>query len=118
MRFKHCVNGGAKNDECAGLEFEWLGAEILLSGIPNFSFVPPSSRLILSGGASLVVDMENEPYKYPGDVIEESHPGFGRRFAKSAMNLRGVTAWGEKEGIIQEGDATSLYISPQRIYEI
>ena len=58
------------------LEPQWLGANILLSGIPDFTLVPPSSRLIFSGGASLVVDMENEPCKYPGDVIDQHHPGF------------------------------------------
>lgn len=100
------------------LEPEWLGANILLSGIANFSFVPPSSRLIFSGGVSLVVDLENEPCKYPGDVIEENHPGYGRRFAESALNLRGVTAWVEKEGAIHEGETIALHIPPQRIYEI
>ena len=99
------------------LEPEWLGANILLSGIPDFTLVPPSSRLIFSGGASLVVDMENEPCKYPGDVIDEHHPGFGKMFAKNALNLRGITAWVEREGMISEGDTISLHVPPQRIYD-
>jgi hypothetical protein len=100
-----------------GLEPEWLGANILLSGIPDFTLVPPSSRLIFPSGASLVVDMENEPCKYPGDVIEENHPGYGSLFAKNALNLRGITAWVEREGTISEGDAIALHVPPQRIYD-
>jgi hypothetical protein len=97
---------------------EWLGANILLSGIPNFTLVPPGSRLIFSDGASLVVDMENEPCKFPGDVIDQHHSGYGRLFAPSARNLRGVTAWVEKQGAIGEGNTIALHIPPQRIYEI
>jgi len=99
------------------LKPEWLGANILLAGIPDFTLVPPSSRLIFSGGASLVVDMENEPCKGPGEIIEQNHPGYGKHFAKSALGLRGVTAWVEKEGTISEGDTLSLHIPPQRLYK-
>ncbi len=97
---------------------EWLGANILVSDIPDFTLVPPGSRLIFSGGASLVVDLENEPCKYPGDLIDEHHPGFGRLFAPAARNLRGITAWVEKQGVIGEGNTIALHIPPQRIYAI
>jgi len=101
----------------AALKPEWLGANILLSGIPRFTQVPPSSRLIFSSGASLVIDMENGPCKYPGDVIEKFLPGYGKYFSKSAMGVRGITAWVEKQGTIREGDTIALHIPPQRIYE-
>ena len=97
---------------------EWLGANILVSDIPDFTLVPPGSRLIFSGGASLVVDLENEPCKYPGNLIDEHHPGFGRLFAPAARNLRGITAWVEKQGVIGEGNTIALHIPPQRIYAI
>ena len=100
------------------LKPEWLGANILLSGIPDFTLVPPSSRLIFSSGASLVVDMENEPCKYPGDIIEEHCPGFGKLFAYCARGLRGITAWVENQGDINIGDSIALHIPPQRIYDI
>ena len=44
-----------------GLSPEELGANLWVPGIPAFTHVPPSSRLIFSGGASLVVDLENAP---------------------------------------------------------
>lgn len=99
------------------LEPEWLGANILLSGIPDFTLVPPSSRLIFSGGTSLVVDMENEPCKYPAEIIEQHFPRVGDIFVKSALNRRGVTAWVEREGTISESDTISLHVPPQRIYD-
>jgi len=102
----------------AELEPEWLGANLLVSGIPHFSQIPPSTRMIFSSGASLVVDLENSPCKYPGEIIERHHPGFGNLFAKAAVGRRGVTAWVEREGHISTGDSINLYIPPQRIYEI
>ena len=100
------------------LQPEWLGANLLVSGIPDFSQIPPSTRMIFDGGASLVVDLENSPCKYPGEIIERHHPGFGERFARAAVGLRGVTAWVEREGSINTGDSIRLYIPPQRIYQI
>lgn len=107
----------AKAMEVPHLEPEWLGANLCLSGIPDFTTVPPSSRLIFTGGASLVVDMENEPCKYPGMIIEKHIPGAGDRFANSAINLRGVTAWVEREGDINAGDDVTLHVPPQRLYD-
>ncbi len=95
---------------------EWVGCNLLLSGIPDFTQVPPSSRLVFEGGAALAIDMENGPCRYPGDVMEEFHPGCGKLFAPSAMNLRGVTAWIEKIGTIEVGETCRLHIPPQRIY--
>jgi len=108
----------ADNMGIAELKPEWLGANLVVCGIPNFSQIPPSTRMIFSGGASLVVDLENSPCKYPGEVIERHHPDFGNLFAKAAVGHRGVTAWVEREGHINTGDSISLYIPPQRIYEI
>ncbi len=108
----------ADNMGIAELKPEWLGANLLVSGIPNFSQIPPSTRMIFGGGASLVVDLENSPCKYPGEVIEHHHPGFGVLFAKAAVGHRGVTAWVEREGQLNTGDPITLYIPPQRIYEI
>ena len=108
----------ADNMGIAELKPEWLGANLLVSGIPNFSQIPPSTRMIFAGGASLVVDLENSPCKYPGEIIERHHPGFGNLFAKAAVGRRGVTAWVEREGQLHTGDSIDLYIPPQRIYEI
>lgn len=95
---------------------EWLGVNLLVSGIPDLSQLSPSTRLIFSGGVSLVVDTENEPCKYPGEIIERFYPGTGKRFASAAMGLRGLTGWIERTGAIETGETIELHIPTQRLY--
>ncbi|MBX2823626.1 MAG: MOSC domain-containing protein [Gammaproteobacteria bacterium] len=93
-----------------------VGANLILSGIPSLTLIPPGTRLIFSSGVSLVVDMENEPCRYPGDIIEQSHPGKGRGFAIAAKGRRGITAWVEKEGVIEVGEHVVAHMTPIRAY--
>lgn len=103
----------AKAMEVDHLEPEWVGANLLLSGIPHLTLLPPSSRLLFGSGASLVVDMENGPCKYPGEIIEKNYPGRGKFFPKAALHLRGVTAWVEREGTIAAGDEVTVHVPVQ-----
>jgi len=96
---------------------EWLGANLVVSGIPAFTMVPPSSRLVSSGGVSLVVDMENAPCHQPARLMEEAFPGKGLAFPKKALGLRGVMGWVASEGVLKVGDTLDLHIPPQRIYQ-
>lgn len=98
------------------LDPAWLGANMVVRCIPAFTLVPPSSRLITTGGVSLVVDMENAPCWQPGDVIEARYPGIGKSYAAKARNRRGVTAWVEREGEVSVGQAVLLHCPPQRAY--
>ncbi len=93
---------------------QWLGASMVISGIPDFTHIPPSSRLQFSSGATLTVDMENRPCVLPGPVIERAHPGLGKLFKPAALGRRGVTAWVEREGVISHGDQVSLHVPDQR----
>ena len=95
---------------------EWVGANMVLRGIPDFTLIPPSSRLIFENGVSLTVDTENAPCKYPAEMIEAAHPGHGRAFPAKARNKRGVTAWVERIGSLAVGDVCRLHVPPQRIY--
>lgn len=99
------------------LEPAWLGASMVVEGLPAFTRIPPSSRLIFDGGTGLVVDMENAPCRLPAAEIERHHPGKGRNFAKHAAGRRGVTAWVERPGAIGLGERLMLHIPPQRLYE-
>lgn len=92
----------------------WLGATIVLAGIPDFSHIPPSSRLQGPDGATLVVDMQNRPCHFPGRTIEDSHPGAGKKFKTAAKELRGVTAWVECPGVLKLGQALRLFAPDQR----
>lgn len=96
---------------------EWVGANMMLEGIPALTQLPPSSRLIFEGGVSLVVDMENGPCRFAAEQIAQHRPEAGMKFAKAADGRRGVTAWVEKTGEIAVGETCRLHIPPQRIYE-
>jgi MOSC domain len=95
---------------------EWLGANVVLEGLPDLTLMPPSSRLIFEGGAALTVDMENNPCQFPAREIEREHPGKGRAFVPAARNRRGVTAWVECEGEIALGEVARLHVPPMRAY--
>lgn len=90
-----------------------LGATLVLRGLPDFSHLPPSSRLLADSGACLVVDMENRPCTLPARPIETAHPGFGARFKAAAKGRRGVTAWIEAEGRLAVGDRLRLFVPDQ-----
>lgn len=94
----------------------WLGASMVVKGIPDFSHIPPSSRLQVPSGASLTVDMENRPCVFPGREIETDRPGFGPKFKPAAENRRGVTAWVEREGDVKSGDEVVLHIPDQPVW--
>lgn len=95
---------------------EWVGANLVLRGIPDLTLLPPSTRLHFSSGAMIVVDNENHPCRYPADIIARHHPEQKMGFVKAAMHKRGVVGWVEAEGIIRTGDAVTVWIPPQRLY--
>lgn len=102
--------------EISAIKPEHLGANICVSGIPDLSLLPLSSRLLFSGGVSLVVDMQNEPCKYPAQVIDNVYPGRGKYFIKHAFERRGVTAWVEREGQLPATDTVAVHIPLQSKY--
>lgn len=95
----------------------WLGATMVVSGIPDFTHVPPSSRLQAASGLTLVVDMENRPCVWPGREIERDHPGLGPKFKPAAANRRGVTAWVEHPGTVEIGDRFRLFVPDQPAWQ-
>ena len=95
-----------------------LGATMILRGIPDFTHVPPSSRLLAASGACLTIDMENRPCTLPARPIEDQHQGFGARFKSAAKARRGVTAWVEAEGRIAIGDELRLFTPDQPAWSL
>ena len=96
---------------------EWVGANIVLRGLPDLTHLPPSSRLQGPDGATLVIDMENRACVLPGKVIEHHHPGVGARYKPAAHNRRGVVAWVERPGVLELGQELRLHIPDQRAWE-
>ena len=95
---------------------EWVGANLMVSGIPDLTLLPPSTRMMFSSGATLIIDLENQPCKYPAEIIEKHHPGHGSAFVAMAKHKRGLVAWVEREGNIASGDSIRLLLPPQRLW--
>jgi hypothetical protein len=100
----------------ATLDPALIGASLVISGIPDFSHLPPSSRLQFPDGSAIVVDMQNRPCHLPAKVINADHPGAGDKFKAAAKGKRGVTAWVEREGKMHLGDTVQLHIPDQRAW--
>jgi len=94
----------------------WLGASIVVDGIPDFSHIPPSSRLQSQDGVTLTIDMQNRPCVFPAKTIEKDKPGHGKAFKAAAVGKRGVTAWVEREGVLRLGDTFTLHVPDQRAW--
>ncbi len=93
-----------------------LGASLIIQGIPDFSYVPPGSRLQAGNGTTIVVDVENGPCNFPAREIENDRPGHGKAFKTAARGKRGVTAWIEREGELKIGDTLRLFVPDQPVW--
>ncbi len=100
----------------AAVDPAWMGASAVIEGIPDFTHVPPSSRLQAEGGTTLVVDMENLPCIEPAKTIEGARPGHGKAFKAAAKGRRGITAWVEREGTLRLGERVRLHVPAQRAW--
>lgn len=106
---------------------EWIGANIVVEGIPNFTFLPPRSILIFEGGVSIRIDGFNAPCNYAGAEIAR-YTGIeaenlrktdrALEFVKAAHMKRGLVGWVEREGVIRPGDKFTARIWEQWIYPI
>jgi hypothetical protein len=100
---------------------EWIGANLLIGGVPHFSMLPAGTLMFFAGGATLKVDAQNGPCKLAGRALAQ-HAGMvdvaagALLFAKVAKRLRGLVAWVEKPGTIRQGEAVSLRLPEQWIY--
>lgn len=93
-----------------------LGASMVISGIPDFTFVPPASRLQNEAGTTIAIDVENGPCNLPAREIEKDAPGHGKAFRAAARGRRGVCAWVEREGPLAVGDKLRLHVPNQRAW--
>lgn len=98
---------------------EWIGGNILLSGVPQLSQLPPRTLLMFPSGATVRIDGDNGPCKKSGAAIAANVPGrpdleFG--FVKAAKHKRGLLGWVEREGEVRPGDVVRLRIWEQTLY--
>jgi hypothetical protein len=103
------------------LDPAWLGANIVVAGVPHFSWLPRGTRLFSSGGAVLIVTDQNVPCRQAGAAVAARCPGrdditFG--FVKHAVGLRGLLATVEHPGTIAGGTDLLARLPAQWIYDV
>ena len=101
------------------VEPEWLGANLAISGIPDFSFIPRGTRLFFPSGAVLAVTDQNAPCRFAGAEVERNLPGqegLALRFSPAAKRLRGVVAYVDRPGVLATGDAIEVRVPEQWLW--
>lgn len=99
---------------------EWLGANLLLRGLPNLTQLPTGSRLLLPSGVGLVCEGENAPCRHPGDIIQALYPaqaGLVKRFVPIAQKRRGIVCSIECPGTINRGDDLRIWVEPTALFQ-
>jgi hypothetical protein len=109
------------------VEGGWIGANLVLDGIPDLSFLPPRTLLFFEGGVTLRVDGYNAPCRLAGGAIAQ-HVGvpnptgdwtatdMALAFKNAAHMKRGIVAWVEKEGVITPGETVTVRVWEQWVY--
>ncbi len=100
---------------------EWIGANMLVDGIPHLSMLPAGTLLFCEGGATLKVDAQNGPCRIAGRLVAKRAgmadiEAGALLFPKVAKRLRGLIAWVEKPGRLTVGGAVSARVPEQWIY--
>ena len=106
----------------AEIKPEWIGANLLIEGVPTLSMLPAGTLLFFKGGVTIKVDAQNGPCRIAGRSIAENAgmadvEAGALLFPKAAKRLRGVVAWVEKPGTIKAGEEMSVRVPEQWIYQ-
>ncbi len=114
------------------LDAGWIGANLVLCGIPRLSFLPARTILMFEGGVSLRIDGYNAPCRIAGAEIAralggeapmvDGKPDFKATdialdFARAGHMKRGLVAWVEREGEIRPEEAFTAIVWEQWIYQ-
>jgi hypothetical protein len=101
------------------LPAEWIGANVVIEGVPSLSYLPPATRLHFAGDASVVVEGINAPCRDAGRAIVRNSGGSAElelAFAKVAQGLRGVVASVERAGAVMPDTEVQVRVPEQRVY--
>ncbi len=92
------------------LEPAWLGANLLVAGVPSLSALPIGTRLLFAGGAGLVCEGANQPCRLPGEVVQSHFPWSRAQagFVKAAYGRRGIVASVELPAPLTPGEAFTV----------
>jgi hypothetical protein len=98
---------------------EWIGGNLLIAGIADFTLLPPRTCLFFAGGVTIRIDGLNVPCRLSGRSIASHCPdrqNLDLDFVKVARNLRGLVGWVEKPGTIAIGEGVEVRVPEQRLY--
>jgi hypothetical protein len=104
------------------VEPEWIGANIVTSGIANLTRLPSGTRIVFAE-AVLVVEAPNAPCKIAGNAIARHltpnapSGGLDLAFPKMAKGLRGLVASVERAGTIRAGEVITVKVPPQTLWQ-
>lgn len=106
----------------AEIKPEWIGANLLIDGIPRLSMLPAGTLLFFESGVTIKIDAQNGPCLKAGRGIAEGIDAEDKEalallFPKMAKRLRGLVAWVEKPGTISAGEGISVRVPEQWIYQ-
>lgn len=101
------------------LDPAWLGANLVVAGIPHFSYIPRGTKLLCEGGAVLNIEDQNAPCSRAAEAIAQANPGrddIKLTFPKIAKGLRGIVATVEFPALLRVGALLTLRLPEQWIY--
>ena len=104
------------------IEPGWIGANLVLAGVPQLSFLPPRSLLLFEGGVTIKVDGQNAPCRFAGEGVAAHYPhrdtkALALSFAKLAQGKRGLVGWVERPGTIKAGETVTVVVPQQWIWQ-
>ena len=102
----------------AVLEPAWIGGNLVLAGIPDFSRLPPRTILMFPSGAAIRIDGDNGPCRQSGRAIAAA-TGVAKHetaFVVAAKHRRGLVGWVEREGTVRLGDRVTVRVWEQALY--
>lgn len=107
----------------ATIKPEWIGANIVVDGIADFTLLPAGTLLFFDGGLTLKLDGVNAPCKIAGSSIAR-HIGAddealtALNFVKASKYLRGQTGWVEREGTLARAEKITARVPEQISYAV
>lgn len=104
--------------DLSSLEGAWIGGNIVLSGVPSLSLLPPRTLLMFPSGATVRIDGDNGPCRSSGRAIAAAtnRPEAEFSFVKAAKYKRGLLGWVECEGAISLGEPITIRVWEQQLY--
>src|SRR5690606_34555362 len=98
-----------------GIAPEWIGANLLIEGVPRLSMLPSGTMMFFKNGVTLKIDGQNAPCRVAGRALAERAgmadiEAGSLLFPKVARRLRGLVAWVEKPGVVEAGEEVSVRV--------